>query len=123
MRLVSTPNAPTSTQNRRRESTALIDLFYAHIAGMDALARGLRNAAALLEAGDLTKLLEERYASWGAKGGIGKKIRAGKVRWLAVVSGVGDAGGGGDGDGGDGGDAAWLDGAIERGGVRVGGVG
>lgn len=63
----------------RRESTAPIDLFYAHISGMDALARGLRNAAALLEAGDLTKLVKERYASWDAKGGIGKKIRAGKV--------------------------------------------
>jgi xylose isomerase len=46
---------------------------------MDGLARGLRNAAALLEAGDLTKLREGRYASWGAKGGIGEKIKAGKV--------------------------------------------
>ncbi|KIZ04907.1 xylose isomerase [Monoraphidium neglectum] len=63
----------------RRESTALVDLFYGHISGMDALARGLRNAAALLDAGALTKLREERYASWGAKGGIGPKIIAGKV--------------------------------------------
>lgn len=31
----------------RRESTSIHDLFYAHISGMDALARGLRNAAAL----------------------------------------------------------------------------
>lgn len=31
----------------RRESTTVEDLFYAHISGMDALARGLRNAAAL----------------------------------------------------------------------------
>jgi hypothetical protein len=31
----------------RRESTSTEDLFYAHISGMDALARGLRNAAAL----------------------------------------------------------------------------
>jgi xylose isomerase len=46
---------------------------------MDGLARGLRNAAALLEAGALTKLREDRYASWAAKGGVGEKIKAGKV--------------------------------------------
>ncbi len=33
----------------RRESTSVVDLFYGHISGMDALARGLRNAAKLLE--------------------------------------------------------------------------
>ncbi|KAI8477277.1 MAG: xylose isomerase-like protein [Monoraphidium minutum] len=61
----------------RRESTSLADLFYAHISGMDALARGLRSAAALLEAGDLTALRDGRYASW--KGALGKKITGGKV--------------------------------------------
>ena len=34
----------------RRESTDVVDLFYGHISGMDALARGLRNAARILEA-------------------------------------------------------------------------
>ena len=34
----------------RRESTDVMDLFYGHISGMDALARGLRNAARILEA-------------------------------------------------------------------------
>jgi xylose isomerase len=33
----------------RRESTDVQDLFLGHISGMDALARGLRNAAAMLE--------------------------------------------------------------------------
>ena len=33
----------------RRESTSLVDLFYGHISGMDAMARGLRNAAKMLE--------------------------------------------------------------------------
>ena len=33
----------------RRESTSVADLFYGHISGMDAMARGLRNAARLLE--------------------------------------------------------------------------
>lgn len=34
---------------RRRESTDVEDLFIAHIVGMDTLARGLRNAAKLIE--------------------------------------------------------------------------
>ncbi|KAF8060613.1 hypothetical protein HT031_004790 [Scenedesmus sp. PABB004] len=63
----------------RRESTDPADLFYAHIAGMDALARGLRAAAALKEAGLLDGLLSERYHSWSAKGGLGQKIIKGKV--------------------------------------------
>lgn len=64
----------------RRESTSLADLFYGHISGMDALARGLRNAAALVGAGQLDGLRAGRYASWTEKGGIGEKIRGGKVR-------------------------------------------
>eukprot|EP00878_Enallax_costatus_P008674 GHUV01009068.1.p1 GENE.GHUV01009068.1~~GHUV01009068.1.p1 ORF type:complete len:407 (+),score=129.84 GHUV01009068.1:796-2016(+) len=63
----------------RRESTTIHDLFYAHISGMDAMARGLRNAAALREAGLLDALVAERYASWTAKGGLGQKIIKGKV--------------------------------------------
>lgn len=47
-------NAPFDITNfiiyfRRRESTDVEDLFIAHITGMDALARGLRNAAKLIE--------------------------------------------------------------------------
>ena len=34
-----------------------MDLFYGHISGMDALARGLRNAARLLEVGPLLRTL------------------------------------------------------------------
>ena len=34
---------------RRRESTDVEDLFIAHISGMDTMARGLRNAAKLIE--------------------------------------------------------------------------
>ncbi|CAI5505820.1 unnamed protein product [Closterium sp. Naga37s-1] len=61
----------------RRESTDVEDLFIAHIAGMDALARGLRSAAAIIEAGDLDKLVRGRYASW--KEGIGARIEKGEV--------------------------------------------
>lgn len=35
--------------DRRRESTDVEDLFIAHIAGMDTIARGLRNAAKIIE--------------------------------------------------------------------------
>ncbi|GJP37794.1 hypothetical protein CLOM_g22203 [Closterium sp. NIES-68] len=61
----------------RRESTDVDDLFIAHIAGMDALARGLRNVAAIIDDGDLDKLVQGRYASW--KEGIGARIEKGEV--------------------------------------------
>jgi xylose isomerase len=60
----------------RRESFEPIDLFYAHIGGMDAFARGLKIAAAMRADGRLEKLLKERYASWDA--GLGAEIEAGK---------------------------------------------
>lgn len=46
---------------------------------MDALARGLRNAAALKQSGLLDGLVADRYASWHTKGGLGEKIIKGKV--------------------------------------------
>jgi xylose isomerase len=61
----------------RRESFEPTDLFHAHIAGMDAFARGLRIAAAIRKDGRLAKLLKQRYASWDS--GIGARIEAGKV--------------------------------------------
>jgi xylose isomerase len=60
----------------RRESFEPIDLFYAHIGGMDAFARGLKIAAAMRADGQLEKLLKDRYASWD--GGLGAEIEAGK---------------------------------------------
>ena len=59
----------------RRESFEPVDLFHAHIGGMDAFARGLKIAAAMRADGALQKLLEERYASWS--GPLGKRIEAG----------------------------------------------
>lgn len=47
---------------------------------MDALARGLRNAADMMEAGRMEQLVAARYASWQEAGGLGEKIRRGKVR-------------------------------------------
>ena len=61
----------------RRESTDVADLFHAHVGGMDALARGLRNAAALVEDGTLDAMVADRYASFGT--GVGKRIADGKA--------------------------------------------
>jgi xylose isomerase len=60
-----------------RESFEPIDLFHAHIGGMDAFARGLKTAAAIKEDGALSDFIKQRYASWDT--GIGADIEAGKV--------------------------------------------
>ena len=46
----------------RRQSTDRTDLFYAHIGGMDTMARALLAAASIVETGELDKLRDERYA-------------------------------------------------------------
>jgi xylose isomerase len=60
-----------------RESFEPVDLFHAHIGGMDAFARGLKAAAAIRKDRALEKFLRRRYASWD--GPFGRKIAAGKV--------------------------------------------
>lgn len=60
----------------RRESIEPLDLFHAHIGGMDAFARGLKIAAAIREDGEIQKMVEQRYASWAE--GLGAEIEAGK---------------------------------------------
>jgi len=61
----------------RRESFDPIDLFYAHIGGMDTFARGLKIAAKIREEGRLAEIVKNRYSSWDE--GIGAKIEAGNV--------------------------------------------
>ncbi len=61
---------------RRRESHEPIDLFYAHIGGMDAFARGLKIAAAIRKDGRLEKFVEKRYSTWDSP--LGSKIEKGK---------------------------------------------
>ncbi|MED6145441.1 hypothetical protein PIB30_025267 [Stylosanthes scabra] len=61
----------------RRESTDVEDLFIAHIIGMDTMARGLRNAAKLIEDGTLSELVRKRYQSFDTE--IGAQIEAGKA--------------------------------------------
>ena len=60
----------------RRESFEPIDLFYAHIGGMDAFAHGLKIAAAMRADGRLAAIQQERYASWDS--GLGAEIERGK---------------------------------------------
>ena len=61
----------------RRNSTDLEDIFIAHIAAMDAMARALESAAALLEESPLCKMVTERYASFDE--GLGKKFENGEL--------------------------------------------
>jgi xylose isomerase len=66
----------------RRESFEPIDLFYAHIGGMDAFARGLRIAAAIRAEGEFEGLVKERYSSFDS--GIGAEIESGKTDFHAL---------------------------------------
>ena len=61
----------------RRNSTDLEDIFIAHIAAMDAMARALESAAALLEESPIQKMVAERYASFDE--GIGKQFENGEL--------------------------------------------
>ncbi len=61
----------------RRNSTDLEDLFIAHIGGMDAFARALLAAEAILKESDYKKIRKNRYASFDK--GNGKKFEQGKL--------------------------------------------
>jgi len=61
----------------RRESFEPIDLFHAHIGGMDAFAAGLKIAAKMRADGVLKDFVKQRYASWDS--GIGQQIESGSV--------------------------------------------
>ncbi|HVX64706.1 MAG TPA: xylose isomerase [Pirellulales bacterium] len=66
----------------RRDSFEPIDLFYAHIGGMDAFAHGLKIAAAIRADGKLAQIVKDRYSSWD--GGIGAEIEAGKASFASL---------------------------------------
>ena len=61
----------------RRGSFEPVDLFYAHIAGMDTFAKGLRVAAKIVEDGKLDRFVTDRYQSY--RSGIGQDIVNKKV--------------------------------------------
>lgn len=62
----------------RRNSTDLADIFHAHIGGMDTFARALLIARRILDQGEYTALLKERYASFDK--GKGKQFERGRLR-------------------------------------------
>ena len=61
----------------RRNSTDLIDLFHAHIGGMDVFARSLMAADSILTKSKFNSLREERYSSFDS--GAGKEFETGKL--------------------------------------------
>ena len=60
----------------RRQSLDRTDLFYAHIGGMDTLARALLVAAGMVERETLERRRDERYAGW--KTDLGSEILSGQ---------------------------------------------
>ena len=61
----------------RRSSNDPMDLFHAHIGGMDAFARGLLIAERVIDDKVFSKFIQERYSSYGS--GIGAAIMTGQV--------------------------------------------
>jgi xylose isomerase len=58
----------------RRQSIDPVDLFHAHIGGVDALARALLAAAAMIEDGKLADFVKQRYEGWD--GPLGRFIHS-----------------------------------------------
>ncbi len=67
----------------RRNSTDLEDIFIAHIAAMDVMARALESAAALIEESPMCQMLKDRYASFDS--GKGKDFEEGKLSLEELV--------------------------------------
>ena len=67
----------------RRNSTDLEDIFIAHIAAMDVMARALMVAADILEKSPIPAMVKERYASYDK--GVGKDFEDGKLTLEQVV--------------------------------------
>ena len=68
----------------RRNSTDLEDIFIAHIAAMDAMAKGLESAAAVLEESPIPQMVAERYSSFDS--GMGKKFEDGELSFEDVYA-------------------------------------
>ncbi len=68
----------------RRNSTDAEDIFIAHIAGMDAMARALLSAADVLEKSPYKSMLSARYSSFDS--GLGKDFEEGRLSLTDLVS-------------------------------------
>lgn len=66
----------------RRESFEPIDLFHAHIGGMDAFARGTKIAAQIRADGVLDDFVKQRYASYDS--GVGAEIESGSANFESL---------------------------------------
>lgn len=65
---------------------APVDLFYGHVGGIDTVARGLLNAAAIIEDGRIDGLRAERYAGW--KGEFGQSLAGLDLAGIADLAGT-----------------------------------
>jgi xylose isomerase len=66
----------------RRESFEPVDLFHAHIGGMDAFARGLKIASAIRADGELSEFVQQRYRTWDT--GVGAEIESGQASFTSL---------------------------------------
>ena len=66
----------------RRGSFTPEDMFYAHVAGMDSFAKGLKVAQKMIDDGFPEKFIEKRYESY--KRGIGADIVSGKADFKSL---------------------------------------
>lgn len=68
----------------RRNSTDLVDLFHAHIGGMDVFARALIAADAILQKSAYKKMRSDRYSSFDT--GNGQSFEAGKMDMSSLAA-------------------------------------
>jgi xylose isomerase len=61
----------------RRQSIDPMDLFHAHVGGVDTLAQGLLVAESMIDDGELARRVEERYAGWASD--LGESILKGST--------------------------------------------
>jgi xylose isomerase len=61
----------------RRQSVDPMDLFHAHVGGVDTLAQGLLVAESMIDDGELARRVEERYAGWASD--LGESILKGST--------------------------------------------
>ena len=66
----------------RRESFEPVDLFHAHIGGMDAFARGLKIASSIRTDGELSEFVQQRYRTWDT--GVGTEIESGQASFTSL---------------------------------------
>ena len=68
----------------RRQSIDKYDLFYGHIGAMDTMAKSLKIAAKMLDGGDLSQVIQQRYAGWNSE--LGRNITQGKYNLESLAA-------------------------------------